>query len=389
MPRIMQLVLDKSSIHYKGKSLRMIKSYTFQDFRKHTVLTDETFTFVDFYFSTRQKTMKYKQELIKERHGNANKFHYKFYWEQSQEFYKAAKQLPIQSSPLASYYSMLNAVKALIAYRTEYIDDFINDFAAHGLNEDNSNANIGDDLNTISIKRKGFGIFGRFGTIMDSDFDDQWAAGSCYTIEQLLYNLPFVHRAYVMTYDKRSTKINELFVPLIAGTSPEFHKGNDGRAYLTFKLDPEYFPPSSTTVPQNVLSTFTEDFELIGERGFFFKSISGAKWNRGSVSNELKALTKELRKQFLYIKSARRLWYLKRQRLRNREVLNVNSMTIILAAMHRFSEIVRYKPEQLNRLMHSKENWLIHEFLTLALDQFIDEIAAEITGQEIMCTAQK
>jgi len=326
---------------------------------------------------------------IRKKYGNANKFNYKFYWEQSQEFYKAAKQLPIQSSPLASYYSMLNAVKALIAYRSDYIDDFINDFAAHGLNEDHTNYNIGDDLNAISIKRKGFGVFGKFATLMDSDFDRQWAAGSCFTVEQLLYNLPFVHRAYTMTYDNRSIKINELFVPLVAGTSPEFYKANDGRAYLTFKLDPEYFAPNSTTVPNHIFSTLLEKVEIIGGKGFFLKSRFSAKWNSGSISSELKQLTKDLRKQFAFIKSPKRLWYLKRQRLANSAILNVNNMTIILAAMHRFSEIVRYKPEQLNKLMHSKENWLIHEFLTLALDQFIDEIAAEITGEEIMCTAQK
>lgn len=53
------------------------------------------------------------------------------------------------------------------------------------------------------------------------------------------------------------------------------------------------------------------------------------------------------------------------------------------------SEIVRYKPEQMAHLLNSKENWLLHEFLTLALDQFIDELAAEITGQDIMCTGVK
>ncbi|MFR3200713.1 MAG: hypothetical protein ACLTOW_16325 [Blautia wexlerae] len=51
--------------------------------------------------------------------------------------------------------------------------------------------------------------------------------------------------------------------------------------------------------------------------------------------------------------------------------------------------MVRYKPEQMAHLLNSKENWLLHEFLTLALDQFIDELAAEITGQDIMCTGVK
>ena len=52
-------------------------------------------------------------------------------------------------------------------------------------------------------------------------------------------------------------------------------------------------------------------------------------------------------------------------------------------AMHRFSEITRYKPVELNRLLKSRENWLIYEFVEVARNQFIDEIAAEITGFEI------
>ena len=90
-----------------------------------------------------------------------------------------------------------------------------------------------------------------------------------------------------------------------------------------------------------------------------------------------------------YIKSSKRLWYLRRSNLGSSDIINANSMLIEMAAMHRFSEIVRYKPEQLARLMDSKENWLTHEFLSHALDQFIDEIAAEITGQDIMCTGVK
>lgn len=78
---------------------------------------------------------------------------------------------------------------------------------------------------------------------------------------------------------------------------------------------------------------------------------------------------------------------MKRTELQNAqgpEVINLSDLTINMAAMHRVSEIARYKPEQLNRLMKSKENWLLHEFIAQALDQFIDELAAEITKQDIM-----
>lgn len=55
-----------------------------------------------------------------------------------------------------------------------------------------------------------------------------------------------------------------------------------------------------------------------------------------------------------------------------------------MAVMHRLSEIARYKPEQLDRLMNGNENWLLHEYMQAALDQFVDEMASEITGREVL-----
>ena len=37
----------------------------------------------------------------------------------------------------------------------------------------------------------------------------------------------------------------------------------------------------------------------------------------------------------------------------------------------------------------SKENWLFHEFITLTLDQFIDELSCEITEQDIIFAGKK
>ena len=54
-----------------------------------------------------------------------------------------------------------------------------------------------------------------------------------------------------------------------------------------------------------------------------------------------------------------------------------------MAIMHRLSEIARYKPEQLCRLMNDKESWLLHEYMNSALNQFVDEMASEITGNDV------
>jgi hypothetical protein len=52
--------------------------------------------------------------------------------------------------------------------------------------------------------------------------------------------------------------------------------------------------------------------------------------------------------------------------------------------MHRLSEICRYKPIELASFLAGQKNWLLSEFIEVAAGQFIDEIATELTGFQIM-----
>ncbi len=387
MPKRTEFCIEENPIHFRNKPLRMQKSYTWQDYRKQTVLTDDLFTFVAFYYATHNKAMKYRDSSLKTKYGNADQFHYDFYWKQAKVFYDSAKSLPVESAPLSAYYCMLNAAKSYIAFKSEYVDDFVEHFGQHGLNEDNSDT--GEDLSTINIKHKQIGVFPLFAKSLDLDFTEKWAAGTPRSLKSLLYNLPFVHRAFSMTCNARNSKVEELFLPLNVGDSPKYYKANDGKAYLIIDLEKSYFAANARTIPSAIETTLPEDFKLIDGSGFKLISINGAIRYSDSVSSEIKVFTQQSRKFMSYIKGTHRLWYLKRIRLSHPDVLNLCDMTLIMASMHRISEIVRYKPEQLSRLMQSKENWLLHEFITLALDQFIDEIACEVTGQDIMCTSQK
>lgn len=68
----------------------------------------------------------------------------------------------------------------------------------------------------------------------------------------------------------------------------------------------------------------------------------------------------------------------------NPRILKRNSLTLIFAIMHWLSELTRYNPEKFEKIMRTKQNWLICEFLNNALYQFIDEISCEITSVDIM-----
>ena len=65
----------------------MGKSYTHQNHQSSTILTDDTFTYIDFYFSSHKKAMKYKEKDIKGKYGDPDKYNFKFYWKQSMSFY--------------------------------------------------------------------------------------------------------------------------------------------------------------------------------------------------------------------------------------------------------------------------------------------------------------
>lgn len=391
MPKCTSFELCEAPYSYKGNVLSMKKSYTTPNFKSNTILTDDIFPYVEFYFSSHKKAMKYKNPSSKSKYGNENKYHYSFYWTQAMTFYCASKTLPIESVPLLSYYSMLNAVKAFLSFKCEYIEDFVEHFKSHGLSEDSNATSAG--LDGIAVYRKETGVFPLFGRKLEPAFSSIWENGKAHpiTMKKLLYNLAYIHRAYITTYSaSKGAKIPELFIPLVAGQSPCYHKANDGLLYLTIDVDKRHFPTNSTSIPPTIMATLSPEFILHTEGEFVLRSARGVKKNTTeSISRELKDSNDVFRREFQYIRSEKRLWYLKRATVASIDVLNLNSMLITMATMHRFSEIVRYKPEELAHLMTSKENWLIHEFLSLALDQFIDEIAAEITGQDIMSTRYK
>lgn len=381
--------IDELPIQHKNHALKMTKPYSAQDFTKHTVLTDNLFTYVSFFFDTHPKSMKYKDDSLKKKFGNPSQYNYKFYWKQAETFYHSAKSIALEASPVAAYYCILNAVKAYLSYRLEFVDDFVLEFGMHGIAEDNED--VGENLGTIGISHKQSGVFPLFAKTLDEDFEKKWSCGknNSKTVKDIFYNLAFIHRAYTMTYSTKNKTVEELFVPLACGKEPEYHRGSDGKAYLLVELDKSYFSLTATKIPKDIVDTIPSSFAVCEINPFALRSVDGAKRNQGSISSEIKGLNLNYRKYFHYIHSNQKLWFVKRTESKETGVINLSSMTLIMAAMHRISEIARYKPEQLNRLLQSKENWLLHEFISHALDQFVDEIACEITHQEIMCTGNK
>lgn len=153
-----------------GKSLKIPKSYTKANYFEDTILTDDVFSYVDFYFIKNRKKLKMNPKS-KLKVTNRSDYHYQFYWNQSKQFYIATTKLPFESKALTSYYAILNAAKAFIVYRSAYLNVAIDNFYMHGLNE--KSEEIYKNLNDIGVRRKKAGVFTTFSKLIGSTIRNQ------------------------------------------------------------------------------------------------------------------------------------------------------------------------------------------------------------------------
>jgi len=124
----------------------------------------------------------------------------------------------------------------------------------------------------------------------------------------------------------------------------------------------------------------------IGPRAI--RSVAALGWRkpgRPTATNiqELIDFNRLLRQELHFISGAQTLWYLKTAPAGPAK-LKRQLLTLILAAMHRLSEICRYQPLQLASFLTGQKNWLISEFIQMSAVQFIDEIASEMTGYQFL-----
>ncbi len=204
-----------------------------------------------------------------------------------------------------------------------------------------------------------------------------------YNLGEILSNLAFIHRAYAVSYSAR-----EMFLSI---GNPRYVRAGPGQARFEADLPSEHCHGQTVrTFPAAFRIrelTEAEWEDTLFESGYVIETVgtfpwSGARRPSNADMASLCAFHRRLRLDINYISGARPNWYLKRT-LANTSRIQRNNLTLMFMAMHRVSEIARYKPVELNRVLAGSKNWLIYEFVEAARNQFIDEIAAEITGFEI------
>jgi uncharacterized protein (UPF0332 family) len=332
----------------KGRELGAHKAAVSPRLDTRNVLTNSPWTFVSLWLK---------------RGGNNKAL---FYWEQAHEFSRASIGLPFQSAPLLLYYSFMNAVKALLVAKGVLFDEH------HGVRAHN----MRKPTSKISIANEGVRIMNKGVLPALSAYYGEPEPSSMHSLQDLFFNMAFIHRTYCHTY----TSQTEMFLPLtncayvIEKPSKNIHFRADLSKNVAAKGAMNRLPASFVAAPS------LSDRTIISTN-----SVYWAKPSRPTEAEvgELAKLNRHLRLDLHYINGAQTLWYVKAKTSGPHRLLR-QSPTIVLAAMHRLSEICRYRPLELASHLSGQKNWLLSEFIQMSPVQFIDEIASELTGHQFL-----
>lgn len=341
-----------------GKSEVVLKkAHHNPNFTSKTILTDSTWSYVEIYL--KQDKSKEAQEAL-------------FYWEQARNFYDASKSLSIVSSPLTIYYCFLNATKALLKYKKQNFN------LKRGVTGRRKDGQFVLQNESLTIKPKGVlsGLCAYLGEPIKN-------TEPTLTLKDIFYNLPFIHRAFQLTFS--SPSYPELFVPII---NPRYVYDKFRKVgWFEAQLETEH---SNNRTCGNLIG-FGLDRKYDNKQFYVIRRNKTFKWNciRNQPTPEslssLICYHSKIRKQLRTIYGQNNLWYIKRTNL-STHIIDRSNLVLIFATMHRLSEMARYEPQALIKHLDKNHSWLLTEFINKSPLQFIDEISSEITGNDFRAT---
>lgn len=331
-------------LHIAGRSIKLHGCLIAPDFRTQRVLCSDPWDFVSLWLKR-----DHKEDAL-------------FYWEQAKHFYEASRQLPDLSSPLTSYYCFLNASKALLASKNV---DFVESHGIGGRSREGRTA-----LSNEIVDFQGSGIL----PALCKYLAEPENAGSAFTLQDLFWQMPFIHRSYCLTY-KGAT---ELFIPLKANAF--MRKDGSKEAWFQAEIDKRY-------VNAHTEKVIRPGFELFEQDGcYFIRRKRRFRWSgrdiEGSIE-QFKIYHKQIRRRIIPIYSSENRWYIKKSVAGHNKIVN-SQLVLIFAAMHRLSELSRYDPMAFSNHFNVNHNWLLSEFIRMSPTQFVYGMASEITGLEFI-----
>ena len=323
----------------------MHKGINNADFENESVLSNDPWLFVELWLKRQKKT-----EALA-------------FWSQARRFSDAAKNMSVEAAPLSLYYSFLNATKALLIVRGSHYGD------SHGVSGDRSVTAKASLANEV-IQFKAGGILPALCSYLGESSVSQQ-----YTLKDLLWNLPFVHRAFRHTF----TSASELFIPI--ENACYVSRNNTSEAWFQAEVVARYADGRILRYLPSSFESFKVDGKTYVRRKKRFKWLRGrtSKSQKNQAIDRLSNYHSSVRRLIVPITGNRDLWYLKKS-FSNNSPAERHGLSVMFAAMHRLSELARYDPQGLDKHLCGSANWLISEFIEHASDQFIDQMASEITG---------
>jgi len=337
--------MSYEQLRFKRKKLGPLIAKKAPSFGSPTVLAADPWDFVSLWLRRKKKDEAF------------------FYWEQARQFHQASQGLDPVALPLTSYYSFLNAVKALLVVHG---CQFSEHHGLHGRQESTGRTALKNEV--VEFKKNG--VFRALATY----FGDKCAFPEL-TLEQILISIPAIHRAFTLSF----TASPEVFLPL---QHPSFvTKKNSTQAWFAAELPSKYRR-------NDIKKVLPDGFELdegvetptVVRRKQRFSWKPGAPSLRGNLSR-LRNYHERTRKSVVPIVGSPTTWYL-RKRLARLQGIECSQVSLMFAAMHRLGELSRYSPLSMQRHLECQHNWLLSEFLSGAPSQFVGRVASEITGQQ-------
>lgn len=273
--------------------------------------------------------------------------------------------MPNESKAVTSYYCMLNAAKSMLSANKIDFKSY------HGLSG-KSNGSKTSLANEVSeIKNEGI-------LISLAEYYKLNLHKDTFSLKDILYNIPFVHRSFTVTY--KGTQ--NLFIPIV---NTHFVKQKQGKeAWFCAEItDQKYCKKSFFAKQGGWEHDKGQDGKFIIRRKHRFRWDTSRGVKKADRIKNLVKYHNKIRRDIKYIHGAQRLWYYKRND-KEEQILHWPIPILIFTAMHRLSELTRYDPKRLRRHFECQHNWLLSVFLNLATDNFIDQIASDITGHELM-----
>ena len=331
-------------LHIAGKPVQLHGCLIASDFRTQRVLCSDPWDFVSLWLKREHK----KDAL--------------FYWEQAKHFFAASTSLPALSAPLTSYYCFLNATKALLSAKGQTFTE------NHGVGG-RSIAGHKSLANEI-VDFQGGGILPALcAYLVEPD-----NAGRNFTLQDLFWQMPFIHRAYCLTYRSAT----ELFIPLIGNCF--MRKEGSKEAWFQAEIDRRYINAHTKRIIEPGFELFESDDKYLIRRKRRFR------WSGRDIENSIdqfKIYHKTIRRRIIPIYASENRWYLKKSVAGHARIVS-SQLVLMFASMHRLSELSRYDPIAFSGHFNVNHNWLLTEFIRMAPSQFLYGIASEITGLEFI-----